>query len=110
MTQGILEFHKIPPNPQPTDVKQPADAKQPTDAKQKNAEILGSSPRMTQKVKLGDDTRLRNFGRDCFGFSSRAMTEFSKPRNDAGNSKTPHKTHIQLPLAQSLHFLGVLCP
>ena len=108
MTQGILEFHKIPPNPQPTDVKQPADAKQ------KNAEILGSSPRMTQKVKLGDDTRLRNFGRnfgrDCFGFSSRAMTEFSKPRNDAGNSKTPHKTHIQLLLAQSLHFFCVLCP
>ena len=34
---------KIPPNPQPTD------------AKQKNTEILGSSPRMTQKVKLGDD-------------------------------------------------------
>ena len=69
MTQGILEFHKIPPNPQPTDVKQPADAKQ------KNAEILGSSQRMTQIVKLGDDTRLSNFGRDCFGFSSLAMTQ-----------------------------------
>ena len=48
MTQGILEFHKIPPNPPPTDVKQPADAKQ------KNAEILGSSPGMTQGLGILD--------------------------------------------------------
>ena len=32
-------------------------------------EILGSSPRMTKKVKSGDDTGLGNSGilRDCFG-------------------------------------------
>ena len=49
-------------------------------------EILGSSWGMTQKAKLGDDRKFR-IPKDKFRIHRDCSLFFSKPRNDAGNSK-----------------------